>query len=198
MNDLIKELRHFIVRDLVFMIGGGAVISSFLYVCPRFRPQPADHFVVFLFLAGLSYVVGYAVQDGTNLLGITRIAPPRQLFCLVRACYERLTGIPWEDIGHEVDFGKAERCILPGTPDGIRLERIISLKQVGTTVGPCSLLSAITILVGNTRFGNYSDLLLSACATGLGLLLVLLGRIKAGEQAKLLERVFKDGGQVVT
>lgn len=194
MNELVKSLRHFVVRDIVFMIGGGIVISSFFYVFPELRPKHDDHVVVFLFIAGLSYVIGYGIQDGANWLGLTKVAPAHKLSCaLTKHAYKRITGEEWADIIKEVNFREAERCIDADNAEGVRLERIIGLKQVGTTVGPCCFVASIAIVVGHwdSFGGEGQDIALVISGIVFGVLLIMLSRAKAAEQGKMLEEAFR-------
>jgi hypothetical protein len=187
-NELINVLRRFIARDLVFLIGGGSVVGSFLYTFTCL-PTPDEHVVLFLFLGGVSYVVGYVVQDGFALLGLVPTTNPRRLprwLARLYARYVRDQRQQWRDLP-DTDFERAEENL---TPDqALWLERITTLQQVGATVGPCWVVSAGLLVVrlrlnGVARFG----LVLAIGGFGLALVLFCLAWIKAAQQAQYLAR----------
>jgi hypothetical protein len=66
MNDLITLLKHFLYRDVAYLVGGSIVMISFLYLFDRFDivELPVAYYLLF---AGLAYFVGYAVKDGFSL-----------------------------------------------------------------------------------------------------------------------------------
>ena len=75
MGELVTALRHYIARDLVFLVSGGSVVATFLYV---FSPVPILSgwpTISYVLAAGIAYVVGYAVQDICSLAGFVTTAP---------------------------------------------------------------------------------------------------------------------------
>lgn len=62
MNELVKALKNFIVRDIIYILGGASVIISFLYLFGKIdiirKETPT---VIFLFIAGIGYVIGYSI-----------------------------------------------------------------------------------------------------------------------------------------
>lgn len=189
MDELVKALRHFITRDLVFLVGGGIVVGSFVCAVNNFGLISTDHPTVFLLLAGISYAIGYAIQDGSGLIGLVRIPPSYRLRWIIKPFYKRIVGQDWNDVDEKtVNFGEAERKIITDSDEGVALERIITLKQVGTAIGPCCIVSSMLFLWSGSH-GHNAHLLLAACGVCLGILLVFLSRVKGGQQAKVLERM---------
>jgi len=187
MDEFFKALRHFITRDLVYLVGGGSVVASFLYTFDRL-PTPNDHVVVYLLIAGISYVVGYALQDGFSFLPGFTTTTPRTLNRYQRFLYERYTRTRWEEIPEATNFQQVENALRDERQTAL-LERIISLQQVGTTVGPCWLVSAGLLGVrwwfkGGGRFG----LALASASLFMGLVLAHLAWVRAGQQAQYLSR----------
>lgn len=72
MPDLPENVREFIIRDLIYIIGGGMVIGSFLY---RFDRLPGQDTPVafYVFGAGIAYVVGNALQEFFCIIGLVDI-----------------------------------------------------------------------------------------------------------------------------
>ncbi|MCI0552511.1 MAG: hypothetical protein L0287_16295 [Anaerolineae bacterium] len=134
----------------------------------------------------IAYVVGYAVQEFFSLSQFTTTAtcfiPPN----IVQRLYHLLERRTWKQPS-EFDQDDARTKIdthgLPRMHD--RLERTITLKQIGTTVGPCAILSGIIIFIGAFKESNphmYFDLTIAIIAFVFGIGLVGLGWIKACQQ----------------
>jgi hypothetical protein len=200
MDEFFKILRHFLTRDLVFLIGGGAVVAAFLYRFNRL-PQPRDHLAAYLLLAGISYVVGYALQDGSHIIHLVNITTPRELGCLGKCLYNSFTrdkNKKWTDIKIDFDFDKA-RAAITKKRDIAQFERIVTLKQVGTTGGPCALMAAGLLLWKWLTCTGPQEALFerdtAIAAFLLGLILLALGRIKAAQQAEFLARASPHNSQ---
>jgi hypothetical protein len=68
MGELPRNVREFIVRDLIYIAGGGLVIVSFLYRFDRLPDQDTP-LAFYLLGAGAAYVVGSALQDIFSIVG---------------------------------------------------------------------------------------------------------------------------------
>lgn len=186
MDEFFRIFKHFLARDLIFLIGGGTVVTSFLYYFDRL---PVDSTPVSFILlgTGIAYIVGYALQDGFSLLPFVRTAPLHRLNWYVRWFYRRFTREQWQDIGVEVNFERVTETIVEERQRA-ELERIITLKQMGTTGGPCGLVASLFIglkwLESCARF----DLVLLFAALIFGFLLIHLGWIKLAQQAQYLSQ----------
>jgi len=194
MNELISALRRFIMRDLTYLIGGGSLVASVLYTLDRL-PKPGADLTLYLLIAGISYVVGYALQDSFGLLHIVPTTAPRALNPYCQSLYRCYVREAWTDIPVGMSFQRAEER-LSDERQMAWLERITSLQQVGTTVGPCWLTSSVFLgarwwLKGGDGFG----LVLPLCGGLMGLILVHLAWIKAAQQAQYLSR---HAGQAVS
>lgn len=159
MNELAKVFKNFIYRDIVYIIGGSCVILSFLHLFDKTCIIRKDtHTAIYLFLAGLAYVIGYCVQDTASWMGIVTTSsyfkpgPIRIWF------YEHFTREKWENVFPNIKDQKKEdreKKIfqrLKETEFKIKKkhraehERIISLMLIGTTIGPSGLVSAFLLL----------------------------------------------------
>ncbi len=69
MDELVKAFQKFLMRDLSFIIGGGAVILSSLYAFDRLPGESTSTFWHVLGVA-FAYIVGYAIQDALSLCRI--------------------------------------------------------------------------------------------------------------------------------
>lgn len=63
MNELIKSLKDFIFRDIIYIIGGVSVILSLLYAFDEMDVigKKPSIFTV-LYIAGIGYILGWLIQ----------------------------------------------------------------------------------------------------------------------------------------
>jgi len=194
MEEFFKALRHFLTRDIVFMIGGGSVVGIFLR---HFHQVPSadSHIVLFLLLGGISYAVGYALQDGFSITHLTTTTKPRRLCWIARAAYERFTREKWKDIPDSVEFDTARRYIYEDNEhEQARYQRLITLRQVGGTLGPCALVSSALFFWTWLDTRASFDLAGAVAALVLSIIFSILSWIKAAEHAKMLERWYTNSG----
>src|SRR5437870_4459147 len=97
MDELVKALRHFIARDLVFVVSGSAVIGAFLYRFDRLSSLE-DSWLIFGLLAGVGYFVGYALQDGLSLTHLVTTEYVQRPNRFVQWLYQRFTRTEWRQI----------------------------------------------------------------------------------------------------
>lgn len=69
MAELVAAFRRFLTRDLVFVVGGGSIIVSWLHVHNRLPVGNIPTWLL-LFTAATAYVVGYAAQELWSTMGI--------------------------------------------------------------------------------------------------------------------------------
>ncbi len=194
MDELVRSLRRFIARDVIFIVGGSAVILSFCYAFDRLwildMPRP-----LYLVAAGFAYVLGYVVQD---LFGLLRLVTTAHVFNppgWVRRIYRLHTGREWVEIAPFDGEGALlaiERAAAKGeVPEATsnRLERLVALRQVGTTLGPCCLLSCGFLLFRAFKFQDPFDIGLGVAVLVLGAALVVLGWLKGAQQMELTHRL---------
>jgi hypothetical protein len=186
MDELFKALRHFIARDLVFVIGGGTVLAAALYTFGKL-PDGDEPFLLYLLAVGIAHAVGYALQDGFSLTGLTTVTPPRKLIRPLRWFFERFTGDKWEDIEDEIDLQGA-RDRIKEERDIANFERIINLGQVGTTMTPSSLATAVFMVFRACDSGSRFDWFLVGAASVLAVVFLILAWIKAAQQTQYIIR----------
>ncbi len=251
MDELVKALKNFIVRDIIYIIGGSIVILSFVHLHGRInlllKYADDDHTAICLLLVGLSYALGYCIQDTaswTRIVTTGRVDNPPKL---IRVLYNRFLSTRWRNCSiQKKQYTQAEMCILERAPQDVKAdrERIIWLMLVGTTIGPCAIISGMflwgkTILSSLEKFSGFLQvnecvqiltivavgavalltirflpivwvyalplltitlvltqkkvafgLALASCAILLGLLLTILGWIKAMQLTKNTEQLY--------
>ena len=82
MNELVKALKNFIVRDIIYIIGGTFVILSFLHlwdqncILEKFSKieilQRTPSIILYVVGIALAYVIAYGIQEFFSFLGLTR------------------------------------------------------------------------------------------------------------------------------
>ena len=188
MNEFVRSLRHFIARDVIYIVGGGTVLLSFLYLFDKI-PEKDISTPYFLFVAGIAYVVGYAVQDGGSLIGLTTTSysyRPGRFTCF---WFETLQRRPFPKIPKEFNFHKKvqELYDIKNNEEFLSsFRRIINLLQVGATMGPSSLLSGGILGFKAYETKTYFDFSLSAGAIIFGFLFIVHSWIKVAQRAEAI------------
>jgi hypothetical protein len=205
MDELSKAFRRFIMRDMVFILGGGSVILSFLYYFDFVEKILELRWGFYVFIAGIAYVVGYAVQDGMSLLGIVTTRDYFKPNCFVKWMYERFCGAEWRDI-KPFDSVNVRIIIDEKASEGHikRLERTTSLRQIGTTMGPCGIISAMILFSRAWKAGCGFDTTFAMVISVFSLVLICLGRLKTAQYTELkyklhteieAKKIRKEGGE---
>ncbi len=147
MGDLPRNVREFVVRDLIYIAGGGMVLTSFLYRFDRL-PDKDIPFAFYLLGAGIAYVIGNALQD---IFGITRLvttADVRRLGCLGKWFYRRFNITRWTDIQKfdPTEVGRAIRELnRKDRAYAAVYERAIAGLILASTMAPCILISSLLV-----------------------------------------------------
>jgi len=187
MGELPRNVREFIVRDLVYIVGGGMVIMSFLYRFDRL-PDKDTPLACWLLVAGVAYVVGNAVQDIFSISRIVTTAPVVKLGKWGSRIYRRFTNEVWVDISN-FDPDQTRRAIrsLRKKDCGYaaEYERVVSGLILAATMTPCMFISGLLVswrwFVSRDQF----DLWLGAVAVILTFGLFMLVRIRAAQMARI-------------
>ncbi len=200
MSELIRALRHFIGRDMIYIIGGSWIIASFSYAFGCTTLPDMDYAIaVYLLLLGTAYLVGHATQELFHLLHLvsTQIPPTTNRF--TRWLYRRFTGKEWKTpspLGYLQTVAKLEeRYKLDGLAMA-ELHHIVTLKHAGTATGPCAIVSSCPLFLRVLRTGHAMDWSLAVGALLIGILMACLGWIKGMQQAQYLHELLQDPSQV--
>jgi len=189
-NNSVKAFTKFFSRDVVYILGGGSILLGLLYVYDKL-PGSNLGFIAYVVGIGLSYVIGYAVQDILTLLRLVRTkagVSPNWFAAFLYRCFERRSSLDFPEVKNE-DYENAKRWLYTKAPERFKEdhERTESLKQIGTVVGPCLTLAGILVLFGKTIKSKIPfDVALVAGAVGLGTALWVLGWLKVTQQAQYL------------
>jgi len=151
MNALVEALKDFIARDILFVIGGASLMLSFCMLIGIPIPSNPSLYAV-LFGVGVAYGIGYVIQDGISLIGLTTTGTVKRPGSLIRVLYRRLTGSEWKKIETDEEMkelGKAKKAFNDIANDNNRAQwhRTVVIKQIGTTLGSSWLLISILLLI---------------------------------------------------
>ncbi len=179
MDELGRFLKRFVYRDIAYIVGGASVLLSLLRLVDRV-PTADPGLPTLFFSSGVAYVVGYVVQDTCSILGIVTTRSHFRPGWLLQRIYALFEDRPWRDIPAPTPNHQSELLDKPMSDRAdVEHERIASLRQVGTTIGPCWLLSAGLLFTTYwRRSGDALDLALAVSATIAGLLLIVLSWLK--------------------
>ena len=143
-----KSVTYFFGRDFIFIIGGSVVILSFFYAFDKISFLNL-HWFYLIIGAGISYVVGYAIQDFLSIFRIVSTVSPNNVGPITRFVFRLFTRAKWKPIPKKFNpMDKYFEFVDLAPPKlFVELQRIVTLKQIGTTVGPCLIISSILIAV---------------------------------------------------
>ncbi len=197
-----KAVATFLTRDIIYIIGGSLVVATLAYLFPTMATQVASHCgflqshppVAYFVLAGPAYVLGYLCQDVLSLTPLVTTRPYCNPGAIMRCLYARFEHIPWQiTVATNLEFLDIQLAIDTAAhlPDGARaqLERLITLKHIGTTVGSCLFACFIMLLLARVVScdGSVGLMLLTAVSSGM---LLVGARIKQLQQARYMADLF--------
>ena len=186
MDELLRAIRHFITRDLVFLVAGAITVGAFLYRFDRL-PLGSVGLPLLLLAAGVCYVVGFTIQALASLLKLVTTEQLRVPGRFTRWLFHWLTGEVWSDVPASIDRAAVRRSL--GEVEVARIERVVMLKQLCASVGPSSFLAGGIVLTRYLALSQPFDLYLSIAAFLSGLVLIPLARLKAAQEAKAYHRL---------
>jgi hypothetical protein len=187
MGELPRNVREFVVRDLIYIAGGGMVLVSFLYRFDRL-PDKDTPLAFYLLGAGIAYVIGNALQDIFSIFGVVTTAPVFKLGKRWSWIYRRFTNDDWKDISN-FDPVRTQRAIrsLRRKDRGFaaEYERVISGLILAATMTPCTLASGLLVLWRWLVSRNQFDLSLGTVSLVLSSGLFVLARVRAAQMARI-------------
>ena len=178
MDKLLEAFRRFIARDLVFILAGGTVVGTYLYLYDRL-PGSNNSWVLFMLLAGVGYFVAYAIQEA---LCVVRLMTTTSVFMpgsFVQWLYQRYDRKPWEPISSE-PLETPERF---SDEQWAEFQRIVTMHLVGTAGGPAMVACGIMFSLKWWLHPNGFHLSVAVAGLLLGAVLICLGWLKGAQRA---------------
>jgi len=203
MNELVKALKNFIVRHIIYIVGGAFVILSFLYLldqrCILQKLSKIDIIqrtptvILYVVGIGLAYVIAYSIQEIFCFLGLARTAlysqdsPHR----VTQFLYKRYMHRPWESPGTfdpDEAWVTINREVSKNNMDD--LERRTYLMQISTTIGSCGIVSGIILLMKS--LGCELHIIVPVIVILFSTFLLLLGRVKLAQLTQFVSALYSD------
>jgi hypothetical protein len=183
MNELIRALKDFIVRDIIYIIGGVSVVLSILYAFGKMDvigKEPS--IVIVLYMAGVGYVLGWVIQETFCLIhAVTTSMSYRPKWCVIKLLYRSYMRQEYNKAEQFDQFEYSIKINEEASPKNIaESERITSHMLICTTIGPCAFVTGIILGVDCVMLG--------ICLILLSIILMLLARLKIIE---LVEFTYK-------
>jgi hypothetical protein len=195
MGELPRNVREFIVRDLIYIVGGGMVLASFLYRFDRL-PDKDTPLAFYLLGAGIAYVVGNALQDIVSIFRLVTTAPVLKLGRPWRWIYRQFTNEDWKDI-NTFDRVQTQRAVrsLRKKDQGYAAgyERLISGVILAATMAPCTFVSSLLVWSRWWAWRNRFDLWLGGFSLILSLGVFVLARMRAAQMARADAEAAEEG-----
>lgn len=146
MSELIRIVKYFITRDIVYLIGGSILMTSMFYAAGQVSKICNIGNAMLFVLAGLSYIIAVVLTDQAGALGIVSVSiectPKKKMIDR----FEKFTNRPWKEItkDQKEEFEKRKDNL---KDDEFRwqLERTVTLQMIGATCSPCVFLAAIGV-----------------------------------------------------
>lgn len=196
MNEFVKAFRQFLYRDTFYILGGVTILASYLY---SFGPNQnflthdyANYPLVILYVIGICYPIGYLSQALFNVLGFTTSSIPDSPATEFLGFYKKFRYEDYEVEGKDARKNETEVFdnLEQGDPNLGRLERLIALKQMGTTLGPSFVTSGFMILAKSLIDRNWQQSVqVHWPLLVLGTLLIVFSWVKVMDQAALVNRL---------
>lgn len=188
MNELLKAFKHFITRDIIYIIGGSSVIISILYSFDKL-PQSDLNLAYYLLAAGISYVIGYTLQDISCLFPGFTTKPRTKANELQKCLFNRFCRDDWD----KLEKSKDDFFEIPEKITNERIladyDRVINLMMIGTVTCPCFFISSIflffRLICNDNKTSSGFDLLLVVAAIFISICQWILGNLKSMQYAVL-------------
>lgn len=180
MESIVKALQQFLTRDLLYILGGGSVIlcvlSLFEIAVPTLTNPQA------IFVAGIAYVVGYVIQEiisFTPILTTAHFKPNG----LVRFLYRKFNNSELR-VNPEIMNLTAFLNIYPDLHDRQinQIERTITLKHVGATMGANWLVSSMFLGLSAHKSVTSQSIFFASSVGFFALFLIIMSWVKGAQQ----------------
>lgn len=207
MDELAQSLTNRITRDSAYFVGGGTIIASYCIALGIDTKGFPD--IAFVLLGGIAYVLGFAFQEVFSFCPLfSNSLYIKTPCCVLRHLYKWHTGKEWcPTCG--LDIFDARRTLGKLSTNEHQsvislIERTATLKHLGSSIGPCFLISGFLLFAGrfielnslsmrfswsHCRFSWWhAHIWASLALLAWGAFLIILGRLKTMQQIRYLSR----------
>jgi len=180
---LLKALRNFLARDVIYVLGGFCVLVSITFMTGGGDPFGEERKAIWLFIVGISYIIGFSVQELFCFIRLVTTSARFKPGPVVRVLYRLYMCEKWqptEDFDQYAASVKISEARLSHqtTSD---LERITRLLLLTATMGSCALLSGLTVALKSISVDYQEAFYLSILIVLMGVVLIATNRVKAAQ-----------------
>jgi hypothetical protein len=191
MEEILKPFKDFLTRDVIFITGGSLIISTVIYIRGLEIDYEKIPLPIYIVIALLGHSIGFAIMqlfNGLRIINITTIQNPNTVDRLIYRIFARRK---WDAIRDH--SGATWLAATPLPRDQAEKDRIITLKHIGATIGPCAFVSGVLLTLA-TIIPSWSPHEIENwtifAAFALASVLIPVSRSMAGLQAQFDEERF--------
>lgn len=188
MDEIVKATRHFIMRDMIFILSGGAAVVSACHLFDKL-PSPNDSWLLYGLLAGVGYFIAYAIQDIlclTHLITTTHITKP----CwFTRQLYKQYMREEWKEIQNCEKIDEIVQKFGGDDEARYEFERLVMFQLIGTSGGSCMLVCGALFYTRWVWHLEKFDLFVASAGVILGIFLIMLSWLKGAQRAQFMSRI---------
>jgi hypothetical protein len=182
MEAFVKALEKFIFRDISYVIGGTSIIVAGSLLVGDILPSDISTPIV-LFIAGIGYAIGWAVQDGLSLTGLINTSVKINTNKFLIFFWEIYTRMPWKEPPQFDPLDVYLRMYYDFPPEKVApIERMISLSHVGNTIGANWLVCSFLLFIGSIIHASKVQFAVAISGFVVSSILMLLGWLQAMQE----------------
>jgi hypothetical protein len=181
---LLKPLRNFLQRDMIYILGGFSVLVSALVAFDSAEGVFKQNSLgAWLIIIGASYVIGFTAQELFCLVGFTTTSALFKPRPIDQFFYERYMREKWKDPKNFDQYAVSVKISQAPLTDQTMndLERIVCLLLLTATLGSCATLSGLIIGLSTLKNECCQMLWIAAPIFLFGLILILRNRVIAAQ-----------------
>ena len=190
MNSVIKALQQFLTRDLLYVLGGSSILLSIGWYFGLAVPEKSNNAILF-FVIGIAYVIGYLIQELVSLTPIltTSHFEPNKFISWL---YQKFTNhelVLSEKMTNNTAF--VELYSQMEDRQIQQIERTITLKHIGSTIGSNWLISSIFIVLKAMETKENLHTFVAIAISSASVFLLILAWIKGAQQMQMFSEALE-------
>lgn len=176
-SKLVNSISNFLHRDIIYIISGSIVVYSWLYCFELSDSIFCNNLFIYFYLIS-SYIVGYSIQEFSSLWSLVTTADFRPYKFFQKIC-EYASHKPWreyieKEISNAFDDEISNKSVISQN------ERIIMLRLIGTSIGPCLVIASFSFFYHGCDVTdiNNVDIYFGICLLLFGIISIIIGWVK--------------------
>jgi len=189
---LLKALRNFLARDVIYLLGGFCVLLSLMFIINEHYPFGEESKAIWIFFLGISYIIGFSVQElfcFIRLVTTSALFKPEPVVRVLYRLYMREKWQPTEDFDQYSASVKISEAKLSHQTLN-ELEWIRCVLLLTATMGSCGLSSGLMVGLKSLSIDYQQAFYLSIPICLLGLVLIATNRVKAAQYRRSIYTLY--------